>query len=76
MTAEQIRLEEARQEKARHPRTDCLELTLLLPVGQFLVLEKSASRWELTVGQFVRRLIRDYISTQHDGSNEEFGGAA
>jgi hypothetical protein len=37
------------------------ELLLLLPAPEVVALEQAARRHELTLGQLVRRLIRDFL---------------
>jgi hypothetical protein len=45
---------------------ECVELPLLLPAWQLAALGKEAARRGLTVGQFLRRLIRDWLA---EGNN-------
>jgi hypothetical protein len=43
-----------------------VELTLLLPSQQLEALEGAASRQEVTVGQLLRRLVRDGLAAMDD----------
>jgi hypothetical protein len=47
------------------------ELTLLLPYQQLEALESAAARHEMTVGQMLRRLIRDGLAGMDDGPGPE-----
>jgi hypothetical protein len=47
------------------------ELTLLLPHQQLEALESAAARHEMTVGQLLRRLIRDGLAGMDDAPGPE-----
>jgi hypothetical protein len=48
------------------------ELPLLLPAGDVLALEQEARRRGLTVGQLLRRLVRDFL--REPDSERQRGG--
>jgi hypothetical protein len=52
-----------------------VELTLLLPNQQLQALESAATRQEMTVGQLLRRLIRDGLAALDDGLAPEEPGS-
>jgi hypothetical protein len=47
------------------------ELTLLLPYQQLEALESAAARHEMTVGQLLRRLVRDGLAGMGDAPAQE-----
>jgi hypothetical protein len=53
------------------PDAEVAEVTLLLPGGQAFALERVAHQRRLTVGQLIRRLIRDYLVS--DGQRRSSG---
>ena len=56
------------------PDGGVIELTLLLPSAQVTALERAARRKSLTLGQMVRRLIRDFLA--HPTANVGDGEAS
>ena len=41
--------------------TEVMELLLSLPAVQFSILEETACRFSLTVGQLIRRTVSDFL---------------
>src|SRR5260370_4259692 len=47
------------------PGEECVELSLLLPAGQWVTLEQAASRQRVTVGQLLRGLLCGFLAAEH-----------
>lgn len=49
------------------PQEPCVELSLLMPGGQWSALENAAHGRGLNVGQLLRRLVAAYLANGEDG---------